>query len=84
MRPCDGACCVESPRFPNRDETDCIYHDDGCALMRGAAIPDGKCPVIDLSAGDAFRETCLNWPQNSEPGLGATGACCWQWVDDGN
>lgn len=52
--------------------------------MRGAAIPDGKCPAVDMSAGDAFRETCLNWPHNSEPGLGETGACCWQWVDDGN
>ena len=49
VRPCDGQCCKESPRFPNRNGTDCIYRTDetsgkddtvrtgaafGCALMR--------------------------------------------------
>lgn len=91
VRPCDGVCCVESPRFPNSDHTDCIYHDaengkdgGGCALMRDPSlIPEGDCPVIPgVSAAEAFEQTCVKWPQeNSVPEIGDTGGCCLQWVD---
>ncbi len=55
VRPCDGQCCKESPRFPTRSGKDCIYRtsktsgkDDiarggaafGCALMRGVSMLD--------------------------------------------
>ena len=87
MRPCDGACCKESPRWPNEDGTDCIYHDiGGCKIKRGQAeIPKGDCPVIDMSAEKAFEMWCVEWPQkHSEKRLGETANCCWQWVENGN
>lgn len=87
VRACDGACCRESPRWPNADGSDCIYRygkgkeNGGCLLMKGKApFPKGQCPVIDMPAKQAFEETCKGWPQNSEPGR-STGGCCWQWVD---
>jgi len=88
VRKCDGACCREAPRFPNADHSDCIYHDrtgkeeGGCMLMKDASlIPIGKCPALpDKEAGEAFQNTCVDWPHNSEPLLGETGGCCWQWV----
>lgn len=91
VRECDGACCRESPRFPNADHSDCIYHDTsggklnaGCMLMRGAApIPsEGSVPLRDLTAGQVYQQTCVEWPQkNSVPEAGDTGSCCWQWVE---
>lgn len=93
VRECDGACCEQAPRFPNADHSDCIYHDaqngkdgGGCVLMRDPnLIPDGDCAVIPgVSAADAFEQTCVKWPQeNSVRELGDTGACCWQYVDNG-
>lgn len=93
-RECDGACCKESPRFPNADHSDCIYHDTkngkenaGCALMRGdAELPsDGCVNFKDLSIEGVFNQTCVLWPQqNSIAERSDTGGCCWQWVDDGN
>ncbi len=65
-KPCDGGCCVRSPRFPRADGTDCTFHLNtegeygGCALYKdalaGASLP--------LSGADAerFRDTCLTWP----------------------
>ena len=90
VRKCDGQCCRESPRFPNADHSDCIYHDGkdktkGCALQRDPSlIPKGKCPVIDMTAVQALQETCINWPQNSDRNIGETGGCCFQWIEDGN
>jgi hypothetical protein len=91
VRECDGKCCKESPRFPNADRSDCIYRTEpdqqkGCALQRDPSlIPDGNCPVLpDLTAKQAFEQTCLPWPENSDPVIGETGDCCWQWVDDGD
>lgn len=92
VRKCDGECCKESPRFPNADRTDCIYRTEqnpekGCILQCDASlIPDGQCPVLPhFTAKEAFEQTCLPWPENSDPKIGETGNCCWQWVaDDGN
>lgn len=89
VRDCDGACCRESPRFPNEDGSDCIYRDrrckdikKGCKLMQNPnLIPDGPCPVIPtMTAKEALQETCIDWPHNSPVGR-KTGKCCWQWVD---
>lgn len=91
IRVCDGACCRESPRFPNADHSDCIYHDTsggkenaGCMLMRGAApVPtEGGVPLGNLTTEQVYQETCVKWPQeNSEPEVGDTGGCCWQLVE---
>lgn len=72
-RECDGQCCKESPRFPNAEKTDCIYHDEnGCQLQRDLSlIPEGY--------EDRVIQTCKQWPQNSPVGR-STGGCCWQWV----
>lgn len=89
VRECDGECCKESPRFPNLDHSDCIYHSSGdlvkgCKLMQGIEkVPDGQCPVLKrLTAQEAFDKTCDNWPHNTKPGKD-TGDCCWRWVDNG-
>ena len=91
VRTCDGACCVESPRFPNEDHTDCKYRDatqpeQGCKIMAGtASLGDGQCPVLpDLTEQQAFDQTCTPWPGNSEPKAGETANCCYQWVNDGD
>ena len=84
VRECDAQCCRESPRFPNRDHSDCIYHDEqGCALQRDISlIPDIQCPALpEMTAFDAVVLTCMGWPQNSKPVVGETGGCCWQWVE---
>ena len=84
IRKCDGACCRESPRFPNADKSDCRYHDEeGCQLMRGTPVPNEMSVIFpDRTAADVFEETCVNWPHNTEtPRLGKTGNCCWQWID---
>jgi hypothetical protein len=77
VRPCDGECCAESPRFPNVDKSDCIYHDDkGCQLQRDLKlIPEGS--------EDLVISTCLQWPHFWPAGRGTAG-CCWQWVGNGN
>lgn len=78
VRRCDGACCRESPRFPNIDGTDCRYRitgtdgkeTSGCGLMVDSKLipkPNVKCELIgweDRSAEEVFTETCVNWPQN--------------------
>ncbi len=91
VRRCDGECCRESPRFPNADHTDCIYHDTaggkenlGCMLMRGDATI-GRVDSVRLAnktAQQVYQDTCIDWPQkNSVPDRGDTGGCCWQWVE---
>ena len=85
VRPCDGECCKESPRWPNADGTNCIYRDaDGCTIQAGTAlVPIEVSPAQpEKSSQQCFEDTCLNWPANSRPSLGKTGGCCWQWVDD--
>ena len=89
VRKCDGACCKESPRFPNADHSDCIYRDPskperGCTLQSDPSlIPEGKCPMLpNMSAAEAFDMTCLRWPQETcDAKLEETGKCCWQWVE---
>ena len=80
-RPCDGACCKHSPRWPNEDGSDCIFHDEqGCQIMRGEAEIPEKCDVLPhMTGSDAFIFSCLQWPHNAEARLGKTGKCCWQW-----
>ncbi len=66
-KPCDGGCCVRSPRFPRPDGADCVYHLNtegeygGCALIRdtraGLVIP-----LFSQPDRERFAETCLNWP----------------------
>lgn len=91
VRECDGKCCEESPRFPNRDHSDCVFHDmskgketAGCILMTGEKTITNEV-VINYQNRDAqsvFEETCVKWPQqNSVPDIGDTGGCCWQWVE---
>lgn len=94
VRRCDGSCCKESPRFPNRAGDDCIYHlktggkeASGCQLMTGTkTILDGGTKSFAFPDRDAYRvyiDTCVDWPQkNSTPRLGNTGDCCWQWVEE--
>ena len=81
-RDCDGACCRESPRWPTKDKSDCIFHDElGCKIMRGEAeIPDTNEVLPDLTGQDCFVYSCLQWPHNSTPREGKTGKCCWQWL----
>jgi hypothetical protein len=90
VRKCDGQCCIESPRFPNKDHSDCIYRDAskperGCKLQADPSLlPEGNCPVLPkMSAREAFEMTCLRWPQETaEAKLGETENCCWQWVTE--
>lgn len=91
VRSCDGECCRESPRFPNADHSDCIYHDTargklafGCSIMRGdAAIPSGQSEIEPKSTcAKLYKRTCVDWPQkNSVKEAGDTGRCCMQWVE---
>lgn len=89
VRECDGACCRESPRFPNADHSDCIYHDrtgkenNGCRLMRGDDPIPTKGGVLckDLTTKQLFEETCVKWPHNMPDR--DTGDCCWQLVKNG-
>ncbi len=92
-RRCDGSCCNESPRFPNEDRTDCIYHvklsgkeSSGCKLMLDPKIVpvDGikSYAFPELDANVVFQETCVDWPHNiKSPRRDEVGDCCWQWVD---
>lgn len=96
VRVCDGACCVESPRFPNEDHSDCIYHikgigkeSSGCQLMMDLTIvPDASKQLKgNLFAGWTSRklleETCVRWPQNipeASQRETKTGKCCWQFI----
>lgn len=92
IRTCDGACCRESPRFPNVDHSDCVYHDTangkenaGCMLMRGdTEVPsDGGVSFEGKTTEQVYQETCVEWPQkNSVQKVGDTGGCCWQWVEE--
>lgn len=83
IRECDGACCKSAPRFPNEDNTNCIYSNNNmCTLIDDPSlIPDIQCPVKpNLTAAEAVQQTCIDWPHNMHDR--ATGDCCWQWVDD--
>ena len=87
VRECDGACCKEAPRFPNEDNTDCIYRTNsdkskGCSLMLEGADLDSL-PISpaqpNKSGKQCFMDTCANWP-HAYPNRG-TGGCCWQWTN---
>ena len=95
VRKCDGACCKESPRFPNAKGTDCIYHKfplgketEGCQLMSGVKTltltqeKEMSFAFPDREAKQVFIDTCVDWPQkNCDSKLGETAGCCWQWVN---
>lgn len=91
VRSCDGECCRESPRFPNADHSDCIYHDTsrgklafGCSIMRGdePCPTSGGVPFGNRITEQVYQATCVDWPQkNSVQQLGDTGGCCLQWVE---
>jgi len=80
VRPCDSACCKESPRWPD-GAGGCKFLDDrGCQITRGVAEPPEVCPVKGGMTGrEVYNLTCRDWPQNSPLGRGL-GNCCWQWV----
>jgi hypothetical protein len=82
-RDCDGACCRESPRWPNADRSDCLFHDHSCRIRRGEAEIPEESPVRQNMTGvDVFILDCLQWPQkNCRARIGQTVNCCWQWVD---
>lgn len=92
VRPCDGKCCEEKPRWPNAESTHCIYWEapevstqaviGGCKIMRGeTAVPTSESPAWPGRSGaEVYQETCVNWPQNVREGRD-TGGCCLQWVD---
>lgn len=94
LRACDGSCCRQSPRFPNAEGTDCIYHKvdkgkeaSGCQLMTGAkTISDDGTKSLIAPTKDAYQfyiDTCVDWPQkNSTRRISDTGDCCWQWVEE--
>lgn len=81
VRDCDGACCRESPRWPDGNG-DCVFHDrNGCRLMRGEAeIPETQNALPHLTGPDCFILTCKLWPHNTPNRIGKTGGCCWQWL----
>ncbi len=88
VRPCDGACCKESPRWPNEDGSDCIYHGGSgdlttrCSIQKGdSLVPEEESPAWPGKlASEVYQETCVDWPQNSPKGR-STAGCCWQWVE---
>ena len=93
VRPCDGACCIEAPRFPRADgQPGCEYGFKGistsrggtssCKLMAGGAtMLVGQCPALPhMTAQEAHQWSCVDWPENDPDG--DTGGCCLQWVDD--
>ncbi len=94
LRRCNGSCCKQSPRFPNRAGDDCIYHTggdgketSGCELMAGTKtiLDDGTKSIVSPTrdAYQVYIDTCIDWPQkNSTPRKDDTGNCCWQWVDE--
>lgn len=66
FRPCDGGCCVDSPRFPrtgsrfgaNPNTTrikgaDCIYH------LNGIEEPYGGCVLYKEAIGEASKKELL-------------------------
>lgn len=75
VRPCDGACCRESPRFPTEGRASCRFLDASgrCELRR-------RPELIPEDSVDLFVRTCLQWPEFWPAGRG-TGGCCLQWVD---
>lgn len=92
VRTCDGACCIEGPRFPKEDHSDCIYRDSNappdkaCMLIaRIERVPHGmSTALLHLTNQEAFDRTCIKFPQNTIPRLGKTGNCCFQWVENDN
>lgn len=85
VRACNSSCCKESPRWPTPNGKSCVYLDThGCRIQRYLEdIPKEKSPAQpNITAKEAFQKTCLDWPHNSEPRIGKTGNCCWQWVDE--
>ena len=91
VRRCDGACCKESPRFPNERGNDCIFHtsgkgkeSSGCMLMTGERTI-GNRKAVDFERRNAkrvYEEKCVAWPQKNSVGeVGDTGGCCFQWVE---
>jgi len=97
VRTCDGKCCEENPRFPNKDHSDCIYRDAskgdrGCMLQSDPSLtPKSSEMLVDKmfkgwSPRKLFEETCMKWPQNIDLDTafdGKTGGCCYQLVRDG-
>ena len=83
VRPCDGACCKQSPRWPTKDaegNKTCKFlsSEKKCLIKLGQAKIPKKCPAMPhLSGKAAFEVSCKKWPQNM-PGRG-TGDCCLQW-----
>ena len=86
VRECDGACCKESPRWPTPDGTSCKYLNNNnlCLITLGEQpVPHKRSPSVPaITAKEAFRITCVEWPQqHCEEKLGETAGCCWQWVN---
>jgi hypothetical protein len=85
VRECDGKCCEEKPRWPTVDGKRCVHltAEGRCAIkINPELMPHEPSPCFpNRSAAETFRETCVDWPQNSYEGRD-TGGCCWQWVDD--
>jgi hypothetical protein len=86
---CDGACCRSAPRFPNKDNTNCIYSiavtdkvEGYCSLIGELAeYPAGQCPALpNMTAEEAVKVSCIYWPHN-DPGCDPGDDCCWEWVD---
>ena len=79
-RPCDGACCHDSPVVPVGDGHECRYHDhtmqfdvnSGCRIMQDARLLD-ELTEAELKR---FAEGCVGYPIPFEP-TGGFGTCCW-------
>lgn len=85
IRECDGQCCRESPRWPNAENTDCIFHKGdgplGCELTLEEETIPAECPRLPSMTGeDAFYFSCRDWPESMPVGRGTRG-CCLQWID---
>ena len=79
-RPCDGACCHQSPLRPVGDGRECFFHDhsmqfdvnSGCRVMADPSL------LAELTEAEAkrFAEACVGYPIPYAPS--SFGACCWR------
>lgn len=81
-RPCDGACCHESPLRPIGDGRECEFHDhtmqfdinSGCRLMAEANLLDG----LSKEELRKFAVSCIGYPHLYTSGDWQPGKCCWR------
>lgn len=79
-RPCDGACCHESPLRPVGDGKECFFHDhtmqfdvnSGCKIMADPRL----LKLLNEEELRRFAEGCIGYPIPYTPAAGY-GNCCY-------